>query len=90
MTNRYEEYAKPTLDVSQRWLREVKNFDIIIGTCKHDFGDGNEKAYFYDCYYTPENENAREYFQDIYYHSYEEAQEASIKEVLEIILEKGE
>lgn len=80
----------PTLAIVQRWLREVKSFEICVGFTKHDFGNGNEKAYFYSCYEVPENEDAHEYFEDKYYHSYEEAQEAGIKKALEIILEKGE
>ena len=89
-TNHCEIYKKPTLDVAQRWLREVKGFENFVGFTKHDFGNGNEKAYFYDCYEIPENEDAFEHFDDIYYHSYEEAQEAGIKKALEVILEKGE
>lgn len=81
-------FSAPTLDVAQRWLREVKGFEVFVGFTKHDFGKGNEKAYFYSCYEIPENEDAYEHYEDKYYHFYEEAQEACIKNALDVILEK--
>ena len=77
----------PTLEVAQRWLREVKgiytmvfkDFATIDGwhyfvVKKEDWESGNESNF-----YQQESNN----------HTYEEAQEAGIKKALEIILEKG-
>ena len=83
---REQDIKRPTLDVAQRWLREEKNFDIIIGICQHDFGAGNEKAYVYVCEAVDEI-GVREYFTDDYYKIYEQALEAAIKECLTVILE---
>lgn len=78
--------STPTLEVAQRWLREVKgiytmvfkDFATIDGwhyfvVKKEDWESGNESNF-----YQQESNN----------HTYEEAQEAGIKKALEIILEK--
>lgn len=88
LTSRYEEYAKPTIEVAQRWLREVKGIYIMVFkdfttidgwhyfvVKKEDWELGNESNF-----YQQESNN----------HTYEEAQEAGIKKALEMILEKGE
>ena len=81
--------SAPTLDVAQRWLREVKNIDINILT---DF-DSVKRLYYvryvvkdghYKTYYITKNQSY------VYFNTYEEAQEAGINEALEILLEKGE
>jgi hypothetical protein len=80
-------YSAPTLDVAQRWLREVKDFHIFV---EYDNS-------IYQCridqmehiYYVKHREwlynNAFNEFS-----TYEEAQEAGIKKALEIILEEEE
>ena len=69
----------PTLDVVQRWLREVKNYDIFVVV-----------KFLADKEYIARVEtNISGYSTDIY-KFYEEAQEAGIKKALEMILKKGE
>ena len=76
--------SAPTLDVTQKWLRENKNFDINILT---DF-DSVKRLYYvryvvkdghYKTYYITNN---RSY---VYFNTYEEALEAGIKKSLEMI-----
>ena len=79
----------PTLDVAQRWLREVKN--IAAYACP----SYNEKwimkwqvaAMYYDI---ESDEIDLGHVEEDLFDTYEEAQEACIKKILEIILEKGE
>ena len=69
----------PTLDVAQRWLREVKNYEVFVVV-----------KFLTDKEYIARVEtNISGYSTDIY-RFYEEAQEAGIKKALEMILEKGE
>ena len=71
--------SAPTLDVAQRWLREVKDYDVFVvvddsmeyAACI--FHNKEDEDDYYECYKT-----------------YEKAQEAGIKKALEIILEKEE
>ena len=81
MACRYEDYVKPTLDVAQRWLREVHHLHITI------FSSSQESWMFR---ITKQHQSLEDgvYGEDFY--SYEEAQEAGIKKALEIILAKGE
>lgn len=67
--------SAPTLDVAQRWLREVKDEYVVIEIV----APGIYKVYILgrDC--TSKS-----------FKTYEEAQEEGIKAALEIILEKGE
>ena len=77
--NYMEQYSAPTLDVAQRWLREVKNYDIFVVV-----------KFLADKEYIARVEtNISGYSTDIY-KFYEEAQEAGIKKALEMILKKGE
>ena len=76
--------SAPTLDVAQRWLREVKRINVevmyLFEPCNHYFA----RACYLDTN-TPlciPNPPASTIF--------EEAQEAGIKKALEIILEKNE
>jgi hypothetical protein len=78
----HEFVSAPTLDVAQRWLREVKKIHIEI-----TFGG--------KWIYTPYNLTnlecllSEDEFPEIRnYNTYEEALEAGIKKALEIILEK--
>ena len=79
-------YSAPTLDVAQRWVREVKDIDIYI------FPTTNTKR---ECVY---EWGMKTFGRALWvegqpytnqYETYEEAQEAGIKKVLELILEKG-
>lgn len=76
----------PTLDVAQRWLRDIKNISVDINSDKH----GN---YSYVIHYI----NMTDYtlpsvlaISAYIFNTYEKAQKDAIKKVLEIILEKGE
>ena len=83
-------YSAPTLDVTQRWLREVKGIEVYA----HVFYDSREMLDEWDVYVYEVNHIIKQIEDWInsydVYHSYEEAQEAGIKEALEMILEKGE
>lgn len=76
------ETSSPTLEVAQRWLREVKNTHIIVTYNPTLRGD-----YVYDVFVPC---NKFWLGSPISYDRYEEALEAGIKRALEIILEKGE
>lgn len=82
--------SAPTLDVTQRWLREVKGIEVYA----HVFYDTYDTSEGWDVYVYEVNHIIKQIEDWInsydVYHSYEEAQEAGIKKVLEIILEKGE
>ena len=75
-------YSAPTLDVVQRWLRELKG--IFICTTP-EIKDYYATWNFYIC-----NEQGLFYENEVYFLTYEEAQEMGIKKALEMILEKGE
>ena len=73
--------SAPTLDVAQRWLREVKGLIVQIDFLRH-----NKWWYLVlqgERVETLENPRVK-------FNTYEEAQEAGIRKALEIILEKGE
>ena len=96
-------YLAPTLDIAQRWLREIKNIEICI-SWEIEFDekelDWNKRRYCYDIdthvNSIPLLSIDDDYWGEGYhtfgnsYSTYEEAQEAGIKKVLEIILEKVE
>ena len=74
----------PTLDVAQRWLREVKNVVLLVDFNNDEDCEENER-YGVTVY------SAKERIIDLAtYPTYEEAQEAGIKKALEIVLEKVE
>ena len=82
------QHAAPALDVTQRWLREVKGIHICV---KPNEASANCK-YFVTVIV---NDTKWGNIQDdnrktIMFDTYEEAQEAGIKKALELILEKGE
>lgn len=80
----YWQYAAPTLEVAQRWLREVKNIHIEI-----TFGG----KWIYTPYNLTNLEcllSKDEFPETRNYNTYEEALEAGINKALEIILENGE
>ena len=73
----YWQYAAPTLEIAQKWLREEKNYEIFVVV-----------KFLADKEYIARVEtNISGYSTDIY-KFYEEAQEAGIKKALEIILKK--
>lgn len=78
-----EYYPRPSLSVAQRWLREVKGYDVFVVPCNG--------LYFYRVrkYYHEDKVDYFDYPNNDAFHTYEEAQEAGIKNALEIILEKG-
>ena len=85
--------SAPTLDVAQRWLREVKHLDISI----HYDPTIKSQPYVYFIYDVEEKFNdilgiispITHSYSDGYFYKYEEAQEEGIKKALEII-NKGE
>ena len=85
-------YSAPTLDVAQRWLREVKQLDISI----HYDPTIKSQPYVYFIYDVEEKFNdilgiispVTHSYSDGYFYTYEEAQNTGIKKALEIILEK--
>lgn len=74
-------YSAPTLDVAQRWLREIKNSHIEISP------SSDMSAYIYNILLPGDKFWLGS---PISYITYEEAQEAGIKKALEKILDKGE
>jgi len=78
---RHEFFSAPTLDVAQRWLREVHHLHITI------FSSSQESWMFR---ITKQHQSLEEgvYGEDFY--TYEAAQEAGEKNALELILKKGE
>lgn len=84
------DFSAPSLAVAQRWLREVKG----IETYAHVFYDSYDMLDEWDVYVYEVNhitKHTEDYIlsYDIY-HTHEEAQEAGIKKVLEMILMEGE
>ena len=86
--------AAPTLDVAQRWLRQVKKyyvaweFNMNIGSCGHELYDFTDIIVyiFVEC----EQGNICKCRLKENYKTIEEAIEAGIKKALGLILEKGE
>ena len=80
--------AAPTLDVTQRWLREVKNCYIDVEVFVHNL-DKNNVYYTYNwiVYFNNDRYSGSDTETTRYY---EVAQEVGIKKALEIILEKVE
>jgi hypothetical protein len=73
--------SAPTLDVAQRWLREVKGWEAQVA---YGFDEEGHKTYVTECG-NPKGD-LENYI--VYFPTYEEALEACIKKALEIILEK--
>ena len=74
----YWQYAAPTLEIAQRWLREEKNYEIFVVV-----------KFLADKEYIARVETNISGYSTNIYKFYEEAQEAGIKKALEMILEKG-
>lgn len=77
--------ARPTLAFARKWIRETLNVDIVVAPCVHDFGDGNERAYFYNCSRITEN-GLDEFYKNVYFHTYEEAEQAGVLFCLQTII----
>lgn len=73
--------SMPTLEVAQRWLREVHHLHITI------FSSSQESWMFR---ITKQHQSLEDGVYEEDFYTYEEAQEAGIKKALELILEKGE
>ena len=76
--------SAPTLEVAQRWLREVKNLILLIDITP-SYCNGKPMGYKFVIHVSCGNHILGEWKD-----TYEEAQEAGIKKALGIILEKGE
>ena len=97
----YKKIQAPTLEVAQRWLREVKNIEICI-SWEIEFEekelDWNERRYCYDIDTHVDNipllSIDDDYWAEGYhtfgnsYSTYEEALEAGIQKCLTILLEE--
>jgi len=96
-------YFAPTLEVVQRWLREVKKISVEVKTLRwvNRNQDGKYTVSYrhelwpIDTSIIPDGEDKFIRYTidcacDIEFQTYEEAQESGIKKALEIILEKGE
>lgn len=79
----YIRFSAPTLEVAQRWLREVKNIDVFVL-----FGHFEPKINGYT--YEIRHKGTRIILSEWVNTTYEGAQEAGIKKALEILLEEGE
>ena len=78
------ETPAPTLDLVQRWLREVKGYIVLVNY--------NEflKSFYYSICYTKNTNRYIDDRDDCRNTSFEEAQKAGIKKALKLLLEKGE
>ena len=56
-----------------------------MAPCVHDFGNGNELAYFYNCSRITEN-GLDEFYKNVYFHTYEEAEQAGVLFCLQTII----
>lgn len=74
-----DEYSAPTLEVAQRWLRELKGVDVFA--YRNEPKDKFESVVSFDEEWSSTG---------MCINKYEDALEAGIKKALEIILEKGE
>jgi hypothetical protein len=77
--------ARPTLSEARKWIREKLGVDITVAICKHDFGKGNEKAYFYECCRVTED-GLDEFYKNNYFHTYEDAEQAAVQFCLTTIM----
>ena len=78
-----DEIKAPTLEVVQKWLREVKGWHISVYP-ETTFNDG--LVYNFSIYKEDYDRNANHVYTGRSFVSFEEAQETGIKKILEIIL----
>lgn len=78
--SKYSPYniSAPTLEVAQRWLREVRREYVVVHPIVNKW------------FYSIHRPNFGHYYRDKKFSTYEEAQETGIKKALKLILEKGE
>lgn len=81
-----EGYSALTLDVAQRWLREVKGILLYITPKRVNM----EWKWFFWYIDLRDKTNIEQRYSTKNFNTYEKAQEAGIKKALEIILEKGD
>ena len=73
--------SAPTLEVAQRWLREVKRVNVEISY--------DEERMWNVCVFDiDEKVTIDNYYYEKYFDTYEEAQEMGIRKALELILKK--
>jgi len=82
----YIRLRAPTLDVAQRWLREVKNISVDISSTK----SSNWEYVIRKINQLNYKDNTILVLTACKFYTYEEAKKAGIKNALEMILEKGE
>ena len=78
---RHEFFSAPTLNVVQRWLREIHHLHITIYS-------SSQESWMYRITEPHQKLEDGVYGED--FNTYEDAQEAGIKKSLEIILHKGD
>ena len=98
MTNRYEEYEKPTLDVAQKWLREVKRIFIHVSVYavyavieqEYEITDSDKFSVWAETWDSQSEfwNKWTSIFEINDFNTYEEALEAGIKKCLTILLEE--
>lgn len=81
------QYAAPTLEVAQSWIREVKNCSIKIDVFVHDLDKSNIYYTYNWIMYLDGERYSGSNWDDTRY--YEVAQESAIKKALELLLKKG-
>lgn len=86
-------YSAPTLDVAQRWLREVKRIFIHVSVYAvteqgPEITDNDKFSIYAETWDSQKWDKWVSLFEIDDFNTYEEAQEAGIKKVLEIILKK--
>lgn len=79
----------PTLDVAQRWLREVRHRSVEVKSFVNGTVENRGKWWIWYKYdFNPPIDWVLLMSSDCRYSTYEEAQEAGIKKALEMILKK--
>ena len=80
----------PTLNIAQKWLRDVQGVDITVSFCKHEFeaGVGIEKAYFNECEKITKDGVIDYTDNEAYFHTYEEALENGIEVAVNALVEE--
>ena len=88
-------YSAPTLEVAQRWLREVKRIFITVSVYAvieqgHEITDSDKFSVYAETWNSQSKfwNKWTSIFEINDFDTYEESQEAGIKKTLEMILEK--
>lgn len=71
-----EQYSAPTLDIAERWLREIKHEFVVVHPIINKW------------FYSIHRPNYARYYADKQFETHEETKEAGIKKILELILKK--